>query len=152
MSVTEIIPNLWIGSKSIIKDSEFKKKYNIQCVINCTRTLPLYGNQENYRIPLDDDLSKFMNELLLMYLPKTIDMIHSHLKMRKGVLVHCHAGKQRSAAVVAAYIMKWGDLNLDMAVNMIQSKRNCCFKPSINFKLALKHYEKKLQKIANSSN
>ena len=49
--------------------------------------------------------------------------MYSYLKMRKGVLVHCHAGMQRSACVVAAYIMKWGKFDLKMVVKMIQ---NCC--------------------------
>ena len=144
MSVTEILPNLWIGNKNIVNDSEFKRRYNIQCVINCTKTIPLYGSQYNYRIPVDDDLSRYMNDVMLAYLPKVLDIMYNYLKMRKGVLVHCHAGMQRSACVVAAYIMKWGKLDLKMAVKMIQTKRKICFTPSINFKSTLKRWENKL--------
>ena len=146
MSVSEILPNLWIGNKDIIKESEFKKRNNICCVINCTTNLPFYGNQYKYRIPVNDDLTKTMNKLMFSYFNEATILIHKFLKQRKGVLVHCHAGIQRSASVVAAYIMKYGNLNLNMTIDLIQSKRNICFKPCTNFKLALKVFENSISK------
>lgn len=145
-SVSEIIPNLWIGNKNSVKQSEFKKINNIRCVINCSTKIPFYhGNHQNIRIPVDDDLSKEMNDKLLSYLPYIIETIHYYRMKREGVLVHCYAGCQRSAAIVAAYIMRYTHFSMKLVVQLIQTKRAICFTPMINFQRALLCYEKNVQ-------
>lgn len=39
------------------------------------------------------------------------------------ILVHCHAGRSRSVAIVAAYLIKHQGLCTSEALNLIQSKR-----------------------------
>ena len=143
MSATEIIPNLWIGNKNSCKDANFKQIYNIKCVVNCTNSIEFYGTKhQNYRIPVDDDLTKYMNDVMFHYLPKIVKIIKKHLDNYEGVLVHCHAGMQRSAATVAAYLLTYSDLDLKTIIKLIRSKRKICFKPLVNFSSALTRYEK----------
>ena len=36
---------------------------------------------------------------------KILEIINIYLKSEEGVLVHCHMGQQRSAAVIVCYLM-----------------------------------------------
>jgi protein-tyrosine phosphatase len=42
------------------------------------------------------------------------------------VLVHCHAGRSRAAAVVAGYLMRQQDMAADVAVAAVAARREIC--------------------------
>jgi protein-tyrosine phosphatase len=47
------------------------------------------------------------------------------------VLVQCHAGRSRSAVVVAAHLMEAGGLNPEMAIALVASKREINVTPAL---------------------
>ena len=70
------------------------------------------------------------------------------LEHRKGpVLVHCAAGMQRSAAVVAMYLMaKNPGMKVEDAILYIQARRPIAFTPGPNFLRAMKGFESAFDK------
>ena len=92
---------------------------------------------------MEDNLER--DEIITLYklLDPAITYIHEKLKQQKRVFVHCYAGKQRSASVVCAYLMKYLKLNLEQAKNLVLTKRNHIFTPLCNFEAALTVFEKK---------
>ena len=145
-NAAEIIPNLWIGDRNDAHNIRFIREFDIKLIINCTKNIafhPKFTNQK-VRVNVDDkDTSDSIVENKKMYhclidLTKTI---HTYLQKNQAILVHCYAGAQRSAAVVAAYLIKYGKIDYRTAVKYIQSKRVKCFNPSINFGPALLRYE-----------
>ena len=46
---------------------------------------------------------------MYQYLDKGSDLINSTIDRNEGVLVHCFAGKQRSATLIAAFLMKYAN-------------------------------------------
>ena len=55
MSVTEIVPNLWLGNVQDSLDSAFIS--NIDIVINCTKDLKFLDETKKcVRIPIEDNL------------------------------------------------------------------------------------------------
>ena len=62
----------------------------------------------------------------------------------KKVLVCCPTGKQQSATVISAYIMKYGKVNLNISTNYLYSKIKDVFKPDFIFKNSLEMYQKYL--------
>lgn len=138
-SVSEIIPNLYVGNQAsaILPQSYDLVKPTL--VINCTYHLPNYWNKrcKYFQIPVGDPgpgAGPDHPEIKIMawYLPRVIRLIDDELKRGGRVLVHCHAGKQRSAIVVCKYLMvyKYQDMGkgaLDQAVAHMLAKRPVVF-------------------------
>ena len=147
MSATEILPNLWISGIVGVRSNTFYKNNNIKCVINCSKDLPFFSSDTlNIRIPVHDNLKKIEIQNLYKYMEKATNIIHSHFKKNQAVVVHCYAGKQRSASIIVAYLIKYGNMSIEDAVNSIKSKRVYVFTPCNNFIEAIKLFKKNLRK------
>ena len=144
MSVTQIIPQLWLGDKLISQKKSFFDDKNITVVINCTKEIKFMDNKITYRLDIDDDLSTITMQKMYSEIYKIIDFIDNEIEKGNNILVHCLKGKQRSANIVAAYLMKYSRINYTAAMKYIQSKRPICFTPSNNFEMVLKKIEKDL--------
>tara|TARA_B110000208_G_C11757920_1_gene425839 strand:- start:786 stop:1238 length:453 start_codon:yes stop_codon:yes gene_type:complete len=137
----EIIPGLWLGN---IEDSKIKEFINaIDIVINCSKDIPFLTNEtKNIRIPIEDNLEKKEIQNLFTSLPKVTSYIHAGLRNNCQIFVHCHAGKQRSASVIVAYLIRYLNISLQRATLLVKSKREIIFTPYMNFGAALKKFEK----------
>jgi protein-tyrosine phosphatase len=144
--VHEIIPHLWLGNRAISKNANFFKQKDISLVINCSKDIPntfeKNPNIRYIRIPIDDYLQVEDFITLYKYMLPVIQIIHAYRIQKKNVLVHCFAGMQRSASVVAGYLMYYFQMDLPTAVHYIQSKRVIAFRPQINFLDTLIAFEK----------
>lgn len=143
-TATEIVPHLWLGNAKDSQHTEFLSQ--IDTVINCTKDLPFVDSTKRcVRIPIDDNLESKEVATLFKYLETTTRLMDQSLRYGHRVLVHCFAGKQRSAALVAAYLVRYLDLTIEEAVKLIQSKRNIAFYPYFNFEAAIKLFEKQVR-------
>ena len=136
----EIIPNLYIGNYESIKHHK-----EFHTIINCTKHIPfpISLNIQKLRIAIDDHATESAN--LLKQLPAALELIHNSLQQNKKVLVHCHAGMQRSCATVAMYLMKYYKINNQRmtpinAILYIRSKRPIAFQPVPTFENAMQTY------------
>ena len=134
-SYNEIIPNLWIGDYHSSINHNFLLENNIKTVINCSKNLKFveFKNLNKLRIPIDDNRSNESNKKMLEYFEKFYDIIDQSLKNNEGVLVHCRMGCQRSATLIALYLMKKNNINFKQARKIIRSKRYYALYPFINF-------------------
>ena len=134
----EIIPGIWVGDK---RGAENPDGFDV--VVNATTILPFADpSLINHRVPVKDN--RRLEEFLKMakYLPNIVETIHCEHRKGRQILVHCVAGSQRSATIVAAYLMKYHSMSIDDAINYIKSKRNITFFPLVNFNLSLFLYKK----------
>uniref|UniRef100_A0A6C0IWM7 Tyrosine specific protein phosphatases domain-containing protein n=1 Tax=viral metagenome TaxID=1070528 RepID=A0A6C0IWM7_9ZZZZ len=142
MSVAEILPNLWLGNIICSRNSKFILDNAINVVVNCSKDIPFLTNKtKNYRIAVDDNLKQEEVSKFFDYLDKIIPIIHEHLMTNDNVLVHCYAGKQRSASIISAYLMKFSKMSLKQSIECIKTKRLVAFTPEVNFLRALTKYE-----------
>lgn len=108
VNANQIVPRLWIGNFKSALDKDFITKNNINVIVNCTNDMPfpvLNSPVRTIRIGVDDSL--LQKDILLMesYLKKIIPVLEEMYTERgSNILVHCHAGKQRSCIVVAALL------------------------------------------------
>jgi protein-tyrosine phosphatase len=140
----EIRPGLWIGSQGDSESAAFMAEHNIGLVVNCTRNISTEtarraGDIEVIRIGVDD--SPVESQKMLDAWPAVVRTIDAVLSRGKGVLVHCRAGMQRSAATVAAYLMYKEGLGAENAQESIRKLKPETFWPKATFGKALKAYE-----------
>lgn len=104
-------------------------------IVNCTKDLPMVGR--GIRLPVDDNLAPQSIRRMREYLPRIISAIDSVRTSGGSVLVHCHAGQQRSPAVIAAYLMHTQGMGRDEAIQFIRNRKPDAFFTGVNFKSAL---------------
>lgn len=145
----KIIENLWIGSQGDSEDAAFMKKHDIQLIVNCSRDIPFsFKKIKGYRVPVHD--SKSETETILSHWPATSVAIDEVLRRGHGVLVHCRAGMQRSAATVAAYLMYKTGASAAAAMRSIKSKKKETFYPTATFDDALEKWQRELRNRRNA--
>lgn len=138
-----IVTNLFLGNA---QDSE-EFGPNAGLVVNCTPDLPFFGNpseQAHIRIPVKDNGDDSQQDKLLRLLIdlEVAQQIDDALSSGCTVLVHCRAGQQRSAAVVASYLMFSQDLTAPEAIRQVRSMKPDAFFGSVNFHRTLDALEK----------
>ncbi|WP_396189492.1 dual specificity protein phosphatase family protein [Flavobacterium sp.] len=129
----EIIPNLYLSSyhSVIITSNTF--------IVNCTKNLDML-NDNNIRIPVNDDGSIEAMDTMVKLLPDIIELIDAKLKENQIVVVHCLAGQQRSPAVIAAYLMTKHGYSLKNAMDHIKSIKKDAFFWTCNFQYTLEQF------------
>ena len=104
-NVNEIIPGVWLGNYLSVEDSDFLVKNDISVVINCTPNLPTPKIQTNFfRISVNDSLLEQDIVLMKYYLAIVLPYLKGKYSDNKNILIHCYAGKQRSAIVMVCLI------------------------------------------------
>lgn len=144
----EIYPGLWLGDINSALDKKFLQSKKITCIFNCTKSLPFIDDSRitsKFRIAVMDNLEP--DEIMKMYklINPTVNKLHSSLN-DNNVLVHCHKGKQRSATIIIAYLMKFANMTKDEAMFTVKTKRPVICSPAPNFDFALDKYERDLKK------
>lgn len=140
----EIIPRLWIGNLKSSQDETFIRVNHIDTVFNCTKTLPYHMDIPNkYRVPVDDNLQEEEIRNLELWAPEIAYKMIKEYAAGNRILVHCHAGMQRSAASVAIFLIAYKKVKADEAIAFIKSRRPVAFMGGANFGRAIKSFEQK---------
>ncbi len=142
----EIIPGLWLGNLHAAADANFLRENKIHAVFNFTKNLPFVETvPKKYRIPVDDNLQPDEIRNLELWSMNFVPQILEELS--KGpILLHCHAGMQRSAAGAAMTLVRLAGISSSDSMAYVQIKRPIAFTPGANFREAIKGYESYLQR------
>jgi dual specificity phosphatase 12 len=146
-NMDEIVPGLWIGNMVAANDLHSLKKNNIKYIFNISRDIPNYyeidNNFEYYNFQVDDSLLIKDIDLMTQNLNILVNELDTRLRKKNGsILVHCYAGRQRSAILVAAYLVFKYNMTPEDACQYILTRRPEAFhyNTSINFKDSLQKY------------
>lgn len=104
-SADEIVPGIWVGNEAASQSELFMKQANIGLVINATTHIvsKFLGSIYYMRVPvLDTPEENFKMFICMSAACKAIALART---AGMNVLIHCHAGMQRSAAICAAYLL-----------------------------------------------
>lgn len=152
-SYNKITNRIYLGNEDASDDENFFKKNKIRAVLNCSKDIPNYFHKdpkiEYLRIPVNDDLKLVDLSTMYKYMPIIVEFIHKHVNIEKNnILVHCAAGRQRSAISVATYLVAKHKLTPKQACSYILKRRPEAFHfgQSLNFDKSLEKYYKKLKK------
>lgn len=143
----QILPNLWLGNLKAAHDEQFLKNADIQVVFNATKDAPFHSSiRRRYRVPVDDNLQESEIRNMELWSYEIVYKLMKEYKEGRPILVHCHAGMQRSPAIVAMFLMTLYRMSADQAKAYIRNKRPIAFLPSANFDKAIRGFERSLSK------
>mmetsp|Transcript_2341 Transcript_2341/g.4640 ORF Transcript_2341/g.4640 Transcript_2341/m.4640 type:complete len:246 (-) Transcript_2341:258-995(-) len=123
--MAEVIPHLWIGDRASASQDLVKlRERGICAVVNCTVELPNYHEAAEgmsyLRVPVADaecaDISAYFDSACA-FVGTVLDSTDS------AVLVHCHAGRSRSATIVLVCLMRRLGISLSEAMATCMAKR-----------------------------
>jgi protein-tyrosine phosphatase len=138
-----IFPRLWLGNRKASLDGDFLRENNIKVVFNCTKDLPFsHIVPRQYRVPVDDNLEPTEIKNLEKWAPEIMYKLLLEYSAGHTILVHCYAGMQRSAAIVAMFIILKTGRSVDEAMAFVRHKRPIAFFPNPNFEPAIRGFEK----------
>lgn len=134
--MSKIVPYLYLANYNdamTYKDGCF-------FIVNCTADLPMI-HEYGMRLAVDDNKTSKAICLMMDALPQVVQRIHLEITQKKNVLVHCLAGRQRSASVVAAYLIAHYNMTVAQAIQFVRSKKKDAFFGGANFEDALHFFE-----------
>jgi dual specificity phosphatase 12 len=141
-----IWPRLWLGNKEAALDTDFLKAKNITVIFNCTKDIPFVSTYtSNYRVPIDDNLQDVEIQNLLKWSPEVVFKVLREYHQGKTILIHCYAGMQRSAAVLAMTMITLTGKSSESVMKFIRSRRPIAFFPQANFERSIVGYERWLK-------
>lgn len=121
--MTEILPNLYLGSSFNASNYDELQNNNITVIFNITHEISnYYDNNPNikyYQFPIKDNGKEDITNILL----QTADLINYHVNKGDRILVHCYMGASRSVSVILYYLIKYHNMPLNDALNYVKEKR-----------------------------
>ena len=117
------IPNL-----SLYIDASNDKKYSFINQVNQYPTFKQFTSRiEHIKIPVQDSRTDEDQEIMLNHLCFVTHRMNENVKKGCSVYVHCRMGMQRSAAIVAAYFIRYYDYDVNQALKYVQDFRPIAF-------------------------
>lgn len=138
--------NLYLSSYADARDAREEGRV-FGLVINCTKNLPPVWtgwDHQRLQIAVDDDCHEDSLDTMYRAFENVVKTMHTFISSGRSVLVHCFAGQQRSAAVVAAYLMYVHGIGCDEAMRYIKERKKDAFFWKANFEPSLRRWEAKL--------
>jgi hypothetical protein len=86
-----------------------------------------------------------------MWSYEAVSRIIKAYKREKPILIHCHAGIQRSAAITAMTLIILKNTSSEKAIAYIRKRRQIAFRPRINFHTAILQFENTIRLRASSA-
>ena len=121
--ISEITPNLYLTSAYGASSPTALRAKGITCVVNATLSFqvptPKYTDIEHIRVPVDDVPSANLS----LYFDRVADKIYNVKKAGGRCLVHCYAGRSRSASLIIVYLMKYEGMTLKKAHSFVRGRR-----------------------------
>lgn len=137
-TISEIEPGLFIGDSASSSELSTLTKNNITAIVSLANNGAEAWSRPANRELVPADCHMFVccadspTQDLLARLADICEFIDAHsAEAGSNVLVHCTAGRSRSATIVVAYLMRKNGQSLDTVLKNVKDKRR--IDPSANF-------------------
>lgn len=123
---SEICPGLFCGnaSASLAPENEI-----FDCIINVATEVPiskcLRKDVSIHKFEIIDDQNDDMQFKMLHIFPETCRIINQCLLKKQNILIHCLEAKQRSATVIAAFLLQ--KMAMPNAMSLLSEKHPPAF-------------------------
>lgn len=146
----EIVPGVWISGWEVAMNGDWLARHKIGAIFNCTKDVPFHpaiAPQHQYRVPVDDNLEPIEIKHMEQWAPEIAFLILREYRAKRPILIHCHAGIQRSTTACAFFMMALTRQPLIQVMHAIKSKRKVAFRHGPNFAPALRSFEEQARSL-----
>lgn len=123
----EILPGIWLSNRFDNFNNKFIRNKNINCVFS---TKMIKTNIEFIYIPFNlnthDNINK-LNNLFIEYIHDFITFINKKYRNFKNILIFCDSGNHIGPSIIAAYIIKFSNINPIKSIQYIKYKSKYAF-------------------------
>lgn len=144
----EMLPGMYIGGWQA---AEYACRTRLlgprTFVVNLANGKPMFSPM-GVMVKVNDDLKAVSMTIMDRAIAPVVKAMRVAMERGDPVIVHCHAGRQRSAAVIAAYIMKYEGLSLAATIEYMKAKKPDVFFRNVNFLPVLQQFEASLRPAA----
>ena len=140
--IIEIIPGLWLGDKKKSENGAFLQDKKIKCLVNTIKDLEFLNKFDEYNDSIRHNIERYKIIKLSNYLKDITTFIHNKLLDNNNILVYCEDGNHKSALVILSYIVRYGNINRNIGIKMIQTKNPDAFLPLFLYEGAFNHFIK----------
>jgi hypothetical protein len=149
----EILPHFWIGYYSD-KFIRLIKEKHIRNIIHLSKnnSFTKIENLEEIRIPIDydeNDSYEEINNILYQQLFDITYYIHDKIINNKKILLLSNDDKQDIDAIIIAYFIRYGKLNIRDSIISLKSKKDDIFSPKCIFYDSLNKFYYEINKKDN---
>ena len=136
-SVTEVLPNLFIGEYPREEDAEWlKQTYGINAILSLQddEDLQVKGvSERSLRLAFEGHRMKFVRrpipdgsaDHVAIHLTAAMADLKSLIDAGDNVFLHCNAGLNRAPTIAIAYLRAYGGMSLNEAVEYVKRRRAC---------------------------
>ena len=118
----EFLPGLWVGKKNIINNNDFLLNKNIKNFVNVERDLNFLDKSNEYRDCIKKNIERYESIKFSNYLLEITKYIKTKLYNNENVLIYCNNGINKCSYILLAYLIRYGNVNLNIAKNIINTK------------------------------
>jgi len=112
--MSRVTKHIFLGSYYETLDEDFMRKNQIKYVLNTASEIPISRNQViTMHIKLNDSPSQ------CLILDPALRFINEAISRKMNILIHCHLGKSRSAAILIAYLIIEKGMTYKKALSLI---------------------------------
>ncbi len=142
--INEIFDHLYLGDAGFIFDDKLPE---LSLIVNCCPEVTINYNKLNIKpdvvyLKFNDDSEESDKLLKILDESKILNIMHDYISRGKNVLVHCAMGVQRSATIVACYLLKYYKADINTTILHIKHRRPQSFENGVNFTKVLQHFRK----------
>lgn len=142
--INEIFDHLYLGDAGFIFENNLPQ---LDLIINCCPEVTIKYNKLNVKpdvvyLIFNDDPEDSDKLLTILNDSKILNIMHDYISSGKNVLVHCAMGVQRSATIVACYLLKYYKADINTTILHIKHRRPQSFENGVNFTKVLQHFRK----------
>lgn len=119
--ISEVLPGIFIGNRDVLQDRGLLREKRIKAVLNMAlevNACPEVYGIDAFKIGIDDGVLARVGVF-----EKAAEVIHRAKQQDKPILVHCQAGRSRSATAVIAYLMLYDGLGYWRALSVVRYHR-----------------------------
>jgi protein-tyrosine phosphatase len=142
--INEIFDHLYLGDAGFIFENNLPE---LGLIVNCCPEVTIKYKNLNTKpdvvyLKFNDDPDESDKLLKILDESKILNIMHDYVTRGKNVLVHCAMGVQRSATIVACYLLKYYKADINTTILHIKHRRPQSFENGVNFTKVLQHFRK----------